>query len=68
VTIDDFRHLWEAQSEKYVLVKVEGGSGLVIFDPAARVAKLIDDDGLQLEVVERMVAAGCSVVDSVPRS
>ena len=68
VTIDGFRHLWEAQSGKYVLVKVESGNGLIIFDLVARMAKLVDDDSLQLEVVEHMVAVGCSVIDSVPRS
>lgn len=65
MNVEDFSYLWTAPPGKYVLEKydVEGQETLLIYCPQDDAVVFIDDDELNAEVAQRMIAAGVQIID-----
>jgi hypothetical protein len=65
MNVEDFAYLWTALPGKYVLERftVEGEEQLLICSPQDGTVVLIDDDELNQQVTQRMIAAGVEIVD-----
>jgi hypothetical protein len=68
MTLDDFRYLWEAPTTRYLLLREPGlpDNEAMVFDTETRTMLLIEDDDLAVQVTERMLEAGFSLVDDPP--
>ncbi len=70
-TIADYEPFWTKEAKDYVLVRVEKTSHelkhCVIFNIRDRMATIIENEGIGIEVMKRMVEAGVPVVNELPK-
>jgi len=68
--IEQFAELWGHERGKYALVgTIKDPSDLgncIIFNTVTRMAKVIEDDNLAIEVMRRMAQAGVPILDDIP--
>ncbi|MGW0413944.1 hypothetical protein ACWDZX_22115 [Streptomyces collinus] len=64
--IEIYSHLWAAEGSDWVLVKVQGASSPVIYNPIDRDILIIENDEQLLRVIEAMKVAGVPVLESFP--
>ncbi|QDV28207.1 hypothetical protein Spb1_00700 [Planctopirus ephydatiae] len=64
-----FAQLWTTEADHYVLVRVSTSDDpgrYSIFNKKFRQGMLIEDDELYMQIVEKMIKAGVSIVDEIP--
>ncbi|MEU8265486.1 hypothetical protein AB0C02_33445 [Micromonospora sp. NPDC048999] len=66
-TIEEFRDIWDAPLERYVLIRLGNSrEQMIIFDPESRMAQIIEDDELALKVIDKMIERGFAILDHIP--
>jgi len=68
VSVEDFKELWESPGSGYVLIQIgePDENNYIVFNVKTRVAELIDDDEISVQVIEKMKEVGCPILTALP--
>ncbi|MFF8425553.1 MULTISPECIES: hypothetical protein [unclassified Streptomyces] len=64
--IEIYSYLWNMKESEWVLVKVQGASLPVIYNPVDRHALIIENDDHLVRVIDAMKASGIPVLEKFP--